>query len=510
MSFDERYQLLELSGDEGVKTFIAREVSTGKKVTAFLFVAEQAHLQAELLGRLRVADRLQLPELIEIGDNQGTVYVITQPGVSFAALKDRASPLKSSTPAHAEQHAGEFSRAGIWRVPSAPQSTSSHMEKPLEKSALFEQKPLKAETQAAPGSFTQIFQTSAPPIGESSPEPPKIPAPPTAAAPPEKSAPGSFTQTFQAAAPPIGEAAQEPPKIPAPPPAAAPPEKSAPGSFTQMFQAAAPPIGEAAPELPKIQTPPAAAAPPEKSAPGSFTQMFQTAAPALGESIPSAPKASAPPSAPGSFTQMFQAAAPPIGEPKPAGQQTTPVQAAPGEFTRFFSSPSPTPTAPSLPTKPEAQGEFDRLFGSGDRVTAPPSSVTGIFNQPLAAPTTKPELTGSAASPAPQPAFAQPAGEFTRIFGETSIKIPALGTVPVPQAPSSQPPAGVPGEYTRMFGAVSMPVEPIAATPQAPAPTETPEFPAPAKHRSILIPVLIGAIVLLLAAIAIIVISMRK
>jgi hypothetical protein len=466
MSFDERYQLLELAGDEGVKTFIAREVSTGRKVTAFLFVGEHAQLQAELLGQLRAADPLQVPELIEIGDNRGTVYVIAQPGISFAALKDRAFNLKSTTPAHAEQLAGEFSKVGIWRVPSAPQSKSNRiMEKPLEESALFEQKTLKAETQTAPGSFTQMFQATAPPIGESAPEPPKIPAPPAAEAPLEKTAPGSFTQMFQAAAPPIGETAPEPPKIPAPP---------------------------------------AAEAPLEKPAPGSFTQMFQTPVPAMGESIPATPKTSATQSSPGSFTQMFQVAAPPMGEPKPAVQQASPAQAAPGEFTRFFSSSAPTTAAPPLPTKPEAQGEFDRLFGSGDRVTAPPSSVTGIFSPSSSTP------TSSATAPAPPPAFAQPAGEFTRLFGETSSKIPAFDPVPLPQAPSPQPPSGSPGEYTRMFGAASMPVEPIAAPPQAPAPTRAPESPAPAKQNSKLVPVLIGAIVLLLVAIVIIIFSMRK
>ena len=55
MSFDERYQLLELAGDEGAKTFVAREISTGKKVTVFLFVGEQARAQADLLFQLRAA-----------------------------------------------------------------------------------------------------------------------------------------------------------------------------------------------------------------------------------------------------------------------------------------------------------------------------------------------------------------------------------------------------------------------------------------------------------------------
>jgi hypothetical protein len=79
MSFDEKYRLLELAEDQGVKTFVASEISTGRKVTVYLFVGEQAQVQADLLIQLRAADRVQFPELIEVGDNRGTPYVVTQP-----------------------------------------------------------------------------------------------------------------------------------------------------------------------------------------------------------------------------------------------------------------------------------------------------------------------------------------------------------------------------------------------------------------------------------------------
>jgi hypothetical protein len=430
MSFDERYQLLELAEDAGVKTFIAREISTGKKVTAFLFVGEHAQLQAELLNQLRTADRLQLPDLIEIGDNRGTFYVIMEPQISFAELKAQAAQLKFSTPAHAENKPGEFSKVGIWRVPSSLQPAPSHAEKPLGESAIFEQKPRSAQTSAAPESFTQMYQTPAAPIGEAVPEPPEV----------------------------------------KPEPLVAPPQTHAdPGEFTRMFQAPAPPIGE-----PKAGTP--------KAEPGR--------------------------SAPGSFTQMFQAAAPPIGEPSSKAPKAPPAKSAPGEFTRFFNAQSPTPAAPALPSRPEAQGSFDRIFGSGDRVTSPPSTVTGIFNQSSSIPAAKPEQTGSAVAPAPPPAFAPSGGEFSRIFGETSLEIPTLGPMQAPRAPSTQPPVNAPGEYTRMFSASSLPQEPIIAPP--PAPATAPQVPAPATQSSKLVPVLIGVIVLLIAAVAVILVLMKK
>jgi hypothetical protein len=469
MSFDERYQLLELAEDAGVKTFIAREISTGKKVTAFLFVGEHAQLQAELLNQLRTADRLQLPDLIEIGDNRGTFYVIMEPQISFAELKAQAAQLKFSTPAHAENKPGEFSKVGIWRVPSSLQPAPSHAEKPLGESAIFEQKPRSAQTSAAPESFTQMYQTPAAPIGEAVPEPPEVTPEPLVAPPSVNHAPGSFTQIFQAPAAPIGEAVPKPPEV-KPEPLVAPPQTHAdPGEFTRMFQAPAPPIGE-----PKEGTP--------KAEPGR--------------------------SAPGSFTQMFQAAAPPIGEPSSKAPKAPPAKSAPGEFTRFFNAQSPTPAAPALPSRPEAQGSFDRIFGSGDRVTSPPSTVTGIFNQSSSIPAAKPEQTGSAVAPAPPPAFAPSGGEFSRIFGETSLEIPTLGPMQAPRAPSTQPPVNAPGEYTRMFSASSLQQEPIIAPP--PAPATAPQVPAPATQSSKLVPVLIGVIVLLIAAVAVILVLMKK
>ncbi len=251
-----------------------------------------------------------------------------------------------------------------------------------------------------------------------------------------------------------------------------------------MFQTPAAPIGEPKPETPRIPAPPVrpAPAPPES---GSFTQMFQTPAAPIGELKPEPPRIPAP-----------------LVRPAPAQPES-------GEFTRFFKAAPLSPAAPPcIPHKPEAQGEFAKVFGSGDRVTTPTSTVTGIFKQShTAAP--KQELSGSLAAPTTPQAYAPPAGEFTKIFGDTSMKIPAYDPVVQTPAPGvSPPPVGGPGEYTRMFSALSLPKEPAAAP--TPAPIRNPETPVPTKQNSKLVPALIGVILLLLAAIAVIVVAMKK
>ena len=407
MSFEERYRLLELAGDEGAKAFVAQENSTGKKVTVFLFVGEQARAQADFIVQLRTVDRARFPELIETGDNHGTPYVVTEPLDSLSELKNRLSHLEAAPQETLVHKPGEFSKAGVWHIP--------------------------ATFKSAPEGAAKVFK-----------EPPAT----------------DSHQTAQTSA------------------------HSAPGSFTQMFQAPAAPIGEPLPEMPKAPTRPAAP-PPAQPAPGSFTQMFQAPAAPFGEPVPEMPKAPMQP------------------------VQPKPMQSGPGEFTRFFSAASSSSPAPTpMPQKPESQGEFARIFGSGgsgDRVTTPPATVTGIFSASSSA--ASPQQSETA--PTPPRAYKSPGGEFTKLFGDTGIGIPMTGPMaPMPTPGTTPPPSGSPGEYTRMFSAQPLPQEPLAEP--VPAPIGTQEASAPAKRPSKMIPVLIGAILLLLAAIAVIVIAMRK
>jgi hypothetical protein len=491
MSFDERYQLLDSIQDNGVKTFIAREIATGKTVTIFLFAEEQARLHAGLLDQLRAADCVQLPELVDFGNNQGTIYAVLEPRIDFEELKDRVARLESSSMPLTEKKTGEFSQAGIWRMPTSMRAALGQ-KKSSEKAPILDKPSLPADTSTKTGSFLHMFKADTPPIGESKPEAPKTPAASTA-----KHSTGKFTGMFQAVTPSIGDKNPVSPKVEAVQPAS--------GSLLHIVNAEVPSIGDS-----KTEAPNAPATPTVRPEPGEFTRMFQAAAPSKGETKPAPPKIAAAQPAPESFEKMFPAAAPPIGDPKIETPKASSAKETPGEFTRFFNAASSTPPAPTPPRKPEVQGEFESIFGRNDHLATPPSTGTGIFNQSRFTPAMKREQAGSAPVPTPPPAFNSPAGEFTRIFGDTSSEIPILASIAAPPTPSAPMPPSDPGEYTRIFGASSIHKEPIGPPSSVPTPIEAPKPSAPAKRSSLFIPVLIGAILLLLAAIAIIWFVMKK
>src|ERR1035437_3949372 len=189
MDFYQKYELLDLLKDEGVKVFNAREIVTGRPVTVFLFVGEQAGLHADLLEQLRASQR---PGLLKVGENQGTPCVATEPLGGLADLKRKvAVPQPPPATPMAARPPDAFTRVGVWHIP-APTPSGARGATPV------------------------------------------TPLPPAATAPPAQPAPGEFTRMFQAPAPPqpIGEAAPPPPPTHAPPPAtAAPPVQSAPGEF---------------------------------------------------------------------------------------------------------------------------------------------------------------------------------------------------------------------------------------------------------------------------------------
>src|SRR5271157_1587044 len=243
MDFYQKYELMNLLKDEGVKVLNARERATGRQITVFLFVGEQARLHADLLERLRARQRPEGAGLLEVGDHHGTPYVATEPVVGgLAELKQKAAAPTAAGPG-AGKAPDAFTRVGVWHVAVATPS-GARGDSPAT--------PPPPAAKAEPGEFTRMFQTAPPAqsMGEAAPpaEPVSGVPPP---APPVQAAPGEFTGMFQTGAPvqPMGEAGP-PAARPAsgvPPPAL--PTPAAPGEFTRMFQAAPPaqPMGEAAP-----------------------------------------------------------------------------------------------------------------------------------------------------------------------------------------------------------------------------------------------------------------------
>ncbi|MBN2319172.1 MAG: hypothetical protein JXR49_08840 [Acidobacteria bacterium] len=388
MEFKEKYSLLELIEDADATIYVATEIPTGKGVVVFLFPGEQARAQKDVLLQLRSVNRLQFPELIDIGDDRGTPFVVTQPIGGLSELKARLSRLRGASPISPNSKYAELPKAGAGRIPDTHASTS----------------------------------------GETG----KIPVEPQAGQPTSETS-----------------------------------GKSTAGSFTQMFQAASPPVDEAAPEISGTKPPR------RQSEPGSFTQMFEAASPPIGEPSLKAPKDSPPTSA-----------------------ASQPTQAGPGEFTRFFNAASATKPAPE-PQKRESQDEFAHLFRESDNKGTPPISATSIFH---------PKQSGSLSDPTPRVPGPQ-SGEFTRIFGKTSIEDPV--PVPVEQIPAqSTPEKDSPGEYTRVFSAQPLPQESGAASVQSPV--SAPETAVPPKSNSLLVPILIGVILLLLAVLTIVVFALLE
>jgi len=340
MEFHRKYELLNLLKDEGVKVFNAREIPTGRRIAVFLFVGEQARLHAELLEQLRASQRPDRTDLLEVGDNQGIPFVVTEPLGGMAELKRKVA-VSPAPPAAAQ--AGKppdaFTRFGVRHVPAPTQSGAQGVTPvtPL---------PPAGAAPSAPGEFTRLFQSSAPPqpIGEAAPPPlppPQTP-PPAAPAPSAPSAPGEFTRLFQSSAPPPP---LPPTRAPLPPPAA-PPAQAGAGEFTRFFQSplsqapASEPVFQPLPASAPQKPSPPAAPPPVASTPGEFTRIF-----GRGD-VPAAPP---PPRAGGSATLSFRA------QPKFTPPATPAPSAGPGEYTQMFGAQpvlKPQPPAPPVAQTP--------------------------------------------------------------------------------------------------------------------------------------------------------------
>ncbi len=386
MEFHQKYELLDLLKDEGVKVFNAREISTGRRIAVFLFVGEQARLHAELLKQLRASLRPDRTDLLEVGDNQGIPFVVTEPLGGMAELKRKVA-VSPAPPAAAQagRPPDAFTSFGIRHVP-APTLSGARGATPVTPPPPAATAP---PAQSAPGEFTRLFQPSAPPqpIGDAAPlpPPPTQARPPAATAPPAQSAPGEFTRLFQPSAPPP----PQPPTQARPPAATAPPAQSAPGEFTRLFQPSAPP-----PPLPPTHAPlPPPAAPPAQAGAGEFTQFFQSPLSQARASEPVFPP-------------------PPAGAPQKPSPPAVPPSSTPGEFTRIFGRGN----APAAPPAPRAGGSATLSFRARPKFTPPattaPSAGPGEYTQMFGAqPVLQPQRPAPPVAQTPAPATAPVVGK---------------------------------------------------------------------------------------------------
>jgi len=468
----ERFQLFDLKRDEGARTFEAREIATGRPVLVHLFADRVSPLSRALLAKVDALPEKERLRVIDRGDHEGGVYLVTDRLAEYAGLREWLTQ-KEPRPKNPD--------SGIdWRAKRMVMPTIDDQLAHLFDTAPQPQlEPSPTEPPPAPVLTNTGEQTLVIPIVEQPPAP-AVEAVPVPA--PAANDPGEFTRQFA------------PVLRPAPPPAPAAtapaaPLSNEPGEFTRQF-------------APMRPTPPAPAAPappaPAANEPGEFTRQF---APVLR---PAAPPAQAATEAPamkpeqpmGEFTRQFQAPQRPVSGPPqapvpPRGKSTL----QDGEFTQMLKA--QRPAAPAAPPQGSKASDFDYL--QSPMAPAPLGS----------APQFRPMTT-------PTPPRPSREGEFTQRFGPGDIAGPS--TVPVPAIPSNAtevfhpfaPPAspGLPvppasEEWGKMFET------PAALTfgqaPPSPQGARLPEVaPAYSRRNSSRLPLLLiigGAVLLMIAVI---------
>jgi hypothetical protein len=124
----DRFALLELERDDGIRTFLARETAVGRDVQVHLFPHTDPR-NAGLLGRLARSPDFVQRQILDRGYNEGIPYVVTLPlahRMSFREWMTAMDRISASSASLDKQFAGLFERRseeplggrrGQWRVP---------------------------------------------------------------------------------------------------------------------------------------------------------------------------------------------------------------------------------------------------------------------------------------------------------------------------------------------------------------------------------------------------------
>ena len=116
MEFYRKYELIEPLPGEGTRVFRAKQAATGREVAVHLLVGGYTPENEALLARLRALPPASVAKLLEVGENEGTPYVVTvaPPYLHLEAwLRSRNGQGRHADPK-------KYSRAGMWKVPPAP------------------------------------------------------------------------------------------------------------------------------------------------------------------------------------------------------------------------------------------------------------------------------------------------------------------------------------------------------------------------------------------------------
>ncbi|MEO8026997.1 MAG: hypothetical protein ABI823_11005, partial [Bryobacteraceae bacterium] len=132
MSIYQKYELLELKNDDGVKTFLAKQIATQRPVLAHLFVNPHTPEQRALLNLVDALQENERKRIVERGETDGTPFVITDRLIDYPSLRDwlnvnavpRAKHPAISTvesPSSGPAAQTPLARKGGWRIDGGPQ-----------------------------------------------------------------------------------------------------------------------------------------------------------------------------------------------------------------------------------------------------------------------------------------------------------------------------------------------------------------------------------------------------
>jgi hypothetical protein len=114
MDFDRKYELLEALPGKGVKSFRGRQAATGRSVCVHLLPGGHSPTNDALLARIRALRPESLMQLIEVGQHDGAIFVVTD----APPYEHLLEWLQEQERAAAERR--KLSRGGAWKIPVAP------------------------------------------------------------------------------------------------------------------------------------------------------------------------------------------------------------------------------------------------------------------------------------------------------------------------------------------------------------------------------------------------------
>jgi hypothetical protein len=150
MDLDKKYALIESIPGQGASSYRGRQIASGRDVTVHLLRGDQAQNE-NLLSRIRTLPLGSLRQVVEVGEQEGTLYLVTTapPHRHFSEWLPELERLTSAEP-------GEFTR--FFRPnTSQPERSSEPVLAPA------------ADTSCA-GEFTRLFGPATPPTPTDEPQ----------------------------------------------------------------------------------------------------------------------------------------------------------------------------------------------------------------------------------------------------------------------------------------------------------------------------------------------------